>query len=108
LILAFRAAGYPETFQAAGAAIALLVALAFASTVKSRMLSNRLGRPVSAFRWPLVWAAGPAVLVGMAVTVLPEWIELSLGVPAILGVYGWIIWKRGFGPADRALFRLRP
>lgn len=107
LILAFRQAGYPETYQAAGAAMALMIALGFASLVKSRMLSRRLGRRVSALRWSLFWAAGPAVLVGIATTALPEWLELSLGVPAILGIYGWVIWKRGFGPEDRALFRLK-
>jgi O-antigen/teichoic acid export membrane protein len=107
LIMAFRAAGYPETFQAAGAAIALAIALAFASFVKSRMLTRRLGDRVGAFRWPLVWAAGPAVLVGVIATALPEWLELLVGMPAILGVYGWVIWKRGFGPEDRALFRLK-
>ncbi|HEU4821475.1 MAG TPA: oligosaccharide flippase family protein [Qipengyuania sp.] len=107
LILLFRRAGYPETYQAAGAAIALLLALGFASLVKSRMLSRRLGRGVSAFRWSLVWAAGPAVLVGMLATLLPEWIEIAVGVPAILAVYGLVIWKRGFGAEDRALFRLK-
>lgn len=107
LILAFRNAGYPETYQAAGAAIALLVALGFASLVKAKMLARRLGRPVSPLRWSLVWAAGPAVVVGVIATALPEWIELSLGMPAILAVYGWVIWRRGFGPEDRALFRLK-
>lgn len=107
LILLFRGAGYPETFQAAGAAIALLVALGFASLIKSRMLSRRLGRHVSAFRWSLVWAAGPAVLAGMAATLLPEWLELAIGMPAILVIYGLVIWKRGFGAEDRALFRLK-
>jgi O-antigen/teichoic acid export membrane protein len=107
LILAFRHYGYPETYQAAGAAIALLLALGFASLVKGRMLARRLGRPVRAARWALVWAAGPAVLVGVAATQLPEWLEIALGVPAILGVYCWVIWKRGFGPEDRALFRAR-
>jgi O-antigen/teichoic acid export membrane protein len=107
LIMAFRDAGYPESFQAAGAAVALMIALGFASLIKSRMLSRRLGRPLGALRWSLVWAAGPAVLVGSAVTALPEWLELALGMPVILGVYGWVIWKRGFGPEDRALFRLK-
>lgn len=107
LIMAFRDAGYPESFQAAGAAVALMIALGFASLIKSRMLARRLGRPLGALRWSLVWAAGPAVLVGSAVTALPEWLELALGMPVILGVYGWVIWKRGFGPEDRALFRLK-
>ena len=107
LILAFRNAGYPETYQAAGAAIALLVALAFASLVKARMLSRLLGRRVSPLRWPLVWAAAPAVVAGTIATMLPEWMEIGLGIPAILAVFGFVIWKRGFGPEDRALFRVR-
>jgi len=47
----------------------------------------------------------PAVLVGWGATQLPEWAELIVGIPAILGVYGIIIWTRGFGPEDRVLFR---
>lgn len=105
LIVAFRDAGYPPIFQAAGAAIALLVALAFASFAKALMAARLLGRPISAFRWALIWAAAPAVLVGYGATLLPEWLELAFGVPAILAVYGFVIWRRGFGPQDRALFR---
>jgi hypothetical protein len=46
------------------------------------------------------------VLIGWATTsYLPEWAELLFGVPAILGIYGWVIWRRGFGPEDRVLFR---
>ena len=105
LILLFRRAGYPEPYQAAGAAIALLLALGFASLVKARMLSKLLGRRVSATRWSLVWATVPAVLVGMGATFLPEWAEIAFGMPAILAVFGWVIWTRGFGPDDRALLR---
>ena len=36
------------------AAIALVVALGFASLVKSRMLSRRLGLPINPLRWSLV------------------------------------------------------
>ena len=35
---------------------------------------------------------------------LPEWAELVFGIPTLLGVYGWLIWTRGFGPEDRVLF----
>ena len=45
-----------------------------------------------------------AVLVGWLATLLPEWAELAFGVPAILATYGFVIWKRGFGPEDRLLF----
>ena len=45
-------------------------------------------------------------LIGWASThFLPEWAELSLGVPAILAIYCWVIWNKGFGPEDRVLFR---
>ena len=44
----------------------------------------------------------------MAFVSLParfEWVELMVGAPAILGLYGWIIWRWGFGAEDRVLFR---
>ncbi|NJM50831.1 MAG: hypothetical protein HC843_08085 [Sphingomonadales bacterium] len=31
--------------------------------------------------------------------------ELTLGIPAILAAYAFIIWTRGFGEDDRVLFR---
>ena len=46
-----------------------------------------------------------AIAVGWLATRLPEWLELIVGIPAILGVYCWVIWWRGFGPEDRVLFR---
>lgn len=96
-------------FQAAGAALALAIALGVASIAKSRLLARILGESVSNWRWALVWAAAPAVLVGWAAArYLPEWAELSFGVAAILGVYGAVIWRRGFGPEDRVLFRRQP
>jgi O-antigen/teichoic acid export membrane protein len=98
--------GLGELYRAAAAALALALALAFASMVKARMLSRLLGEPISNWRWALVWAAAPAVIVGwLATQFLPEWAELLFGIPAILGVYGWVIWNRGFGPEDRVLFR---
>ena len=42
---------------------------------------------------------------GYAFTWLPEWIELVFGVPAILGTYALVIWRRGFSDTDKALFR---
>ena len=44
------------------------------------------------------------MLVGQIAILLPEWAELAFGIPAILGVYGCVIWTRGFGPEDRVLF----
>ena len=82
-----------------------MLALGTASLVKAVLLSRILGQSINTFRWPLVWAVAPAVLVGWAATRLPEWAELIIGIPAILGIYGYIIWTRGFGPEDRVLFR---
>ncbi len=97
--------GLPQLYRAAAAAGALMLALGFASIVKSRMLAAILGERINNWRWPLAWAAGPAIMVGAAAKLLPEWLELIVGIPAILGTYGFIIWHRGFGPEDRVLFR---
>ena len=97
--------GYDEGFKAAGAATALLLALGASSVVKALLLKKLLGAPVGNLRMALVWATGVAVLVGQLVILLPEWAELAIGIPAILAVYGWVIWTRGFGEEDRILFR---
>jgi hypothetical protein len=93
-------------FQAAAVAAALMVSLAFASLVKAVILAGILKTPVNNWRWALLWAAIPAIAVGwLATHFLPEWAELTIGVPAILCTYGWVIWHKGFGPDDRVLFR---
>jgi len=98
--------GYGQNYRAAAAATALMLSLGAASLIKSRMLARILGESVNNWRWPLVWAAIPALAVGGAATeYLPEWAELAFGIPAILGIYVWIIWHKGFGPEDRLLFR---
>ena len=98
--------GLNDNFRAAAAAAALMLSLGMASVVKAWILSRILHEPVNSWRWPLVWAAAPATLVGWAATqFLPEWAELAFGIPAILFVYGYVIWHKGFGPEDRVLFR---
>ncbi len=97
--------GLGEPFKAAGAAMALMLALGCASLVKAWLLARILGFPVGNWRWALVWAIAPAVVVGQIATWLPEWAELIFGIPLILLTYGWFIWHRGFGPEDRVLFR---
>ena len=105
LILLAQAYGLGEGFQAAGAAGALFAALAISSLVKAVVLKTLLKAPVSNWRWALVYAAAPAVVVGFLATRLPEWAELTIGIPAVLAVYLWVIWKRGFGEEDKVLFR---
>ncbi len=98
--------GFNPMFQAAAAAAALMLALGAAAIAKARLLGRLLGAPVNSWRWPLVWAAAPAVVVGWLAVQLPEWAELAFGVWAILGVYGYVIWRKGFGPEDRVLFEM--
>ncbi len=97
----------PLFVQAAGPAMALALALGIASILKARLLSQLLGAPVSGWRWPLIWAAVAAGVVGYWVTRLPEWAELSLGIPLILLAFGGVVWRFGFTSEDRALFRTR-
>ncbi len=103
-MMAADALGWSENHRAAAAAIALMIALGLSSLTKAFMLSRILNAPVNNWRWALLWAAAAAIALGQIVIMLPEWAELALGVPAIMGVYGWIIWTRGFGPEDRVLF----
>jgi len=108
LILIMKSEGLPQSFQATGPAIALCVALAFASITKSRLLARELGAPVSGWRWDLAWATAAGAVVGAAVRwLLPQSLQLIIGVPAILGSFGAVLWTKGFGPEDRALFRLK-
>ena len=99
--------GTPKMWQATAPAIALVLALAFAAITKARLLSRLLGAPVSGWRWPLLWAAAAAIVVGQLSVWLPEWFELLIGIPAILAAFGFVIWTKGFGPEDRELFRMR-
>ncbi len=108
LILVARSMGLDPIYYAAAVALALMLALGFASLVKARLLAHILGAPVNSLRWALVWATAGATVLGWGATKLPEWAELLIGVPFILGIYAWLIWTRGFGPADRALFRKHP
>ena len=97
---------FDETDQAAAAAGALLVTLSIASLVKSRLLARYLGQSVKTLRWPLLMAGAVAVGVGWVfVSFTPEWAQIALGIPAILGAYCLVIWRFGFGPEDRLLFR---
>ena len=105
LILAARNAGLGAGYEAAGAAGALLIALAASSLIKALLLGRLLGAPVSNWRWALVYAAAAAVVMGQLFTYLPEWVELIIGIPAVLGTYALVIWRRGFDENDKVLFR---
>lgn len=98
----------PEKFVAAAPAMALLLALGMASILKSRLLCRILGAPVQGWRMPLIWAAAAAGSVGYLLMLLPrhlEFVELIVGIPAILIVFGIVLWRFGFTHEDRVLFR---
>ncbi|HEX8669393.1 MAG TPA: oligosaccharide flippase family protein [Allosphingosinicella sp.] len=110
VILGMKSLGRPETWQAAGAALSLMLALGLASVLKARLLCRLLDAPVQGWRWPLIWAAAGATVVGWLFTLLPPWLtwlELSLGVASIMLTFGFIVWKRGFTHEDRVLFRMK-
>lgn len=95
---------FNEGYRAAAAAAALMVALGASSLIKAVMLSRILRITINNWRWALVTAAAAAVVLGQLVILLPQWGQLLIGIPAIMGIYGWVIWTRGFGPEDRVLF----
>ena len=97
---------YNDKFSAAAAAGSLAISLGVASLLKARLLGKILDQRINNWRWPVVWAAIPAVMIGFATQrLLPEWAALAFGIPAILLSYGFVIWHKGFGPDDRVLFR---
>ena len=91
--------------QGAAVAAALMLSLAVGSFAKSRLLARLLDHRLSIWRWSLLPAIAVAVIIGSVAVRLPEWAELALGIPAILGGYFWVIWRWGFGPEDRVLFK---
>lgn len=108
LVFAARKLALPEMWVAACPALGLAIALAVGSWIKSRALSRITGAPVTSWRPSLLIAGALAAAAGGAFTAMPEhmeWAELSFGIPTILLIYGFVIWRIGFGPADRELFR---
>jgi hypothetical protein len=88
-----------------------MISLGIGSLIKSRFLSKLLGQNIRVWRWTLLIAVTAAGLLGVIIVSVPaqfEWVELTIGIPAIFGLYGWIIWRWGFGPEDRVLFRKKP
>lgn len=91
--------------QAAGAAAALAISLGLGSLGKAALAKVALGAPVSVWRWTSAPATLAAMIIGLAAHRLPGWMQLAVGLPATLGLFGWIIWTYGFSEEDRALFR---
>jgi O-antigen/teichoic acid export membrane protein len=92
-------------FGGHGAALGLAIALTLGSVLKSRLLHRELGASVAGIRPALLPAAAGAVAVGLVVRALPEAWQIVAGIPIIILVFGAIMWRWGFRPDDRVLFR---
>ena len=90
-----------------GAAAGLAMSALFLSVAKSRLLCDRLGAPVAGWRWSMLAAGIAGFFTGLLIMQTPEPVQLSVGLLAIAGVYGAIIWRFGFKGADRLLFARR-
>ena len=88
-----------------GAALGLALALTLGSVLKSRLLSRELGAPVAGPRWALLPAAAGAAAIGLLARTLPDVWQIAVGIPMIILTFGAIMWKWGFRPDDRVLFR---
>ncbi|TKD53057.1 lipopolysaccharide biosynthesis protein [Sphingomonas baiyangensis] len=111
LIFVARDIGWPPAWQAAMPAVALAASLGLGSILKARLLARLLGARVSAWRWPFIWAVLATSVVGWAFVQLPrelEWAELMIGIPVMLLVYCFVLWRWAFKDEDRALFRKAP
>lgn len=111
LVFQMRAMGLDIHVQALGPAMALVLTLALGSTIKCWMLARITGASVFSLRPGFIAAIVVAGAVGWAFTRLPhrlEWLELSVGVPAICIAYFAVIGKWAFGPEDRQLFKKMP
>ena len=110
MILVARNLDFPDLWIAALPALALCLALALGALAKSLLLAKLVQAPVQIWRPILPIAGLTTALVGWAFVALPhafEWAEIVLGVPAMLIVYCAIVWRWGFGPEDRALFKFK-
>jgi len=93
--------GWPEAYQAVGPALALAVSVTIGSVLKGTLLSRMLGASVSPVRLGMIAAIIVAAGVGVAVSKLPEWTQLTIGIPLMLAVYFGVLYKLAFEPECR-------
>lgn len=107
-VLWMKAADWPIAYQAAGPALALAVALTLGSIAKTVLLSRMLGANVASVRLGMVAAIIASTGTGVAISKLPEWTQLTIGIPLMLLAYFLVLFKLAFGSEDKALFRRMP
>ena len=108
LVAAAREMGFPPAYQAVGPALALACSLAIGSVIKAWLLSHLLGSSVSGLRWGLFAAMVACAGTGVMISKMPEWLQLTVGIPIMLAAYFAVLLKLAFGPEDRALFQKMP
>jgi O-antigen/teichoic acid export membrane protein len=91
-------------YGGAGAAGALLASLLVVGLARQLVLGRALGFHVGFWRWSLVAAGAAAFGLGLAARQLPELWQMLLTIPGVLLLFGGLMWRFGYGPADRALF----
>jgi O-antigen/teichoic acid export membrane protein len=92
-------------FGGEGAAGALLLSLLVVALIRQAMLGRALGAKVRFWRWSLLAAGGVAFALGLAARSLPELPQMLVTIPGVLLLFAGVMWRWGYGPADRALFR---
>lgn len=111
LLIVAREHGWSQRWQVVAPAIALAASLTIGSIAKAVLLRRLLGASVLSIRPSLFAGLAVSGLVGAAFMSLPrqyEWAELSLGMPAILVTFLWVVITFGFDREDRSLFRKMP
>ncbi|UVO55050.1 lipopolysaccharide biosynthesis protein [Sphingomonas sp. SUN039] len=104
-ILLAKAEGWPAVWMAMGPAVALAISIGVGAVAKAWLAARELGAPIVILRWPMLAAAAVAAAIGGIATGTPEWSEILIGIPSMLAIYLWIIWRFAFEPEDRALFQ---
>ncbi len=92
-------------YGGAGAAAALLLSVTAVGIVRQILLSHVLARPVGLWRWSLLGAGAAAFALGLAARGLPELWQMLVTIPGVLLLFAALMWRIGYGPEDRALFR---
>lgn len=87
----------------AGAAGALFLSVVAGAIARQLLMGRVLGHAVGFWRWSLLAAGAAAFALGYAARSLPELWQMLVTVPGVLLVFAFVIWRIGYGPADRVL-----
>ena len=90
-------------YGAAGAAGALFLSVLVAGIARQILMGRVLGVAVGFWRWSLLAAGTAAFAIGYAARGLPELWQMLVTIPGVLLVFALVVWRFGYGPADRVL-----